>query len=67
MGTDDLRDKAEELKGKAKQAAGDLTDNERLEAEGAAQEAKAKDRQDVREAAEDLRESVEAEQRARQY
>ena len=38
MGTDDLHDKAEELKGKVKQAAGALTDNERLEAEGAAEE-----------------------------
>ena len=33
---DKISNKAEELAGKAKEAAGDVTDNERLEAEGEA-------------------------------
>jgi uncharacterized protein YjbJ (UPF0337 family) len=61
MGTENLHDMAEELKGKTKEAAGDLTDNERLEAEGKAEQAKADARQDVRESAEDLRDAAETE------
>jgi uncharacterized protein YjbJ (UPF0337 family) len=39
MNKDELDGKAEALKGKAKQAWGDVTDNERLQDEGAADEA----------------------------
>lgn len=43
MGIDDkMKNAAEDLGGKAKEAAGKLTDNERLEAEGEADQAKAK-------------------------
>lgn len=38
---DDIKNTAEELKGKAKEAVGDMTDNERLEAEGQADQTKA--------------------------
>lgn len=42
MGIDDkAQNKAEELSGKAKEAAGKLTDDEQLEAEGKADQAKA--------------------------
>ena len=43
--SDDFRNKAQELKGKAKENAGDLTDDERLEAEGHADQTKAKFKQ----------------------
>jgi uncharacterized protein YjbJ (UPF0337 family) len=39
MNKDELEGRKEQLKGKAKQAAGDLTDNERLRDEGVADEA----------------------------
>jgi uncharacterized protein YjbJ (UPF0337 family) len=39
MNRDELEGKAEKVKGRVKQAAGDLTDNERLQGEGAADEA----------------------------
>ena len=39
--TDKIQHKAEELGGKAKEALGDATDNERLEAEGRNEQAKA--------------------------
>ncbi len=39
MNKDEIDGKAESLKGKIKQAAGDLTDNERLHDEGVADEA----------------------------
>ncbi len=38
---DDIKHNAEDLKGKAKEAVGDMTDNERLEAEGKADQTKA--------------------------
>lgn len=38
---DDIKHNAEEMKGKAKEAYGDATDNERLEAEGQADQTKA--------------------------
>jgi uncharacterized protein YjbJ (UPF0337 family) len=38
---DDIKHNAEELKGNAKEAYGDATDNERLEAEGQADQTKA--------------------------
>ncbi len=46
MNRDELEGKAEALKGKVKQAAGDLTDNEQLKNEGVADEA-AGDTQDA--------------------
>ncbi len=39
MNRDELNGKGEQLKGKLKQAAGDLTDNDRLHDEGVADEA----------------------------
>jgi uncharacterized protein YjbJ (UPF0337 family) len=39
MNRDELDGKAEQVKGKVKKAVGDLTDNERLHDEGAADEA----------------------------
>ena len=39
MNQDELKGKAEAIKGKVKQAAGDMTDNERLHDEGVADEA----------------------------
>lgn len=42
MGADDkLSNKAEEMKGRAKEAVGDATDNEQWQAEGRAERAKA--------------------------
>jgi len=42
MGLDDkIRNQAEEVKGKAKEGAGKVTDNERLEAEGHVDQTKA--------------------------
>lgn len=38
MNQDELKGKAEQVKGKAKQAFGDLTDNEKLHSEGKADE-----------------------------
>ena len=46
MNRDEMEGKAEALKGKVKQAAGDLTDNEQLKNEGVADEA-AGDTQDA--------------------
>lgn len=45
MGGETIRNKAEELKGAAKEKLGDVTDNEALQAEGAAEKADAKNRQ----------------------
>jgi uncharacterized protein YjbJ (UPF0337 family) len=61
MNTEGFENTAEELKGKAKETLGDLTDNERLEAEGATEEAHAKAKQDVEDAADDLRDASETE------
>jgi uncharacterized protein YjbJ (UPF0337 family) len=47
MGGETIRNKAEELKGAAKEKFGDVTDNESLQAEGAAEKAKAKAKQGV--------------------
>jgi uncharacterized protein YjbJ (UPF0337 family) len=65
MNRDELDGKAEALKGKVKQAAGDLTDNERLHDEGVAdeaagdtQEALGKGRRKVGELVEDLGKSI---------
>ncbi|NLP84802.1 CsbD family protein [Microbacterium sp. CFH 90308] len=38
---DDIKHNAEDMKGKAKEAVGDATDNERLQAEGQTDQAKA--------------------------
>lgn len=65
MNRDELDGKAEQLKGKFKQAAGDLTDNERLHDEGVADEAAGnvqegfgRGRRKVGEAIEDLGEKL---------
>ena len=61
MNKDELEGKSEKVKGKVKQAVGDLTDNERLhdegvadEAGGTAQESFGRGRRKVGEAIEDL-------------
>jgi len=51
---DDIRNKAEELKGEAKEKVGDWTDDESLQAEGLVDQAKAKAKQ----AAEDAKDKV---------
>jgi uncharacterized protein YjbJ (UPF0337 family) len=65
MNRDELEGKAEKVKGKAKQAVGDLTDDERLrdegvadEAAGNAQEGLGKARRKVGEAIEDIGENI---------
>lgn len=58
--TDKARNKAEELTGKAKKAVGDVTDNERLQAEGQAQETAAHAKQageNVKDAGRDVRDA----------
>ncbi|MFT4294544.1 MAG: CsbD family protein [Micropruina sp.] len=59
---DKIQNKAEEVGGKIKEAVGDATDNERLQAEGAADQASAKAKQageavkdGVKDAAEDAK------------
>jgi len=55
MGMDDKAgNKAEDLKGKAKEAVGDVTDNERLEAEGKVDQASAAVKNEV----EDVKDSA---------
>jgi len=65
MNKDELEGRKDQLKGKAKQAVGDLTDNERLHDEGVADEASGdvqegfgRGRRKVGEAIEDLGERV---------
>lgn len=65
MNRDELEGKAEALKGKVKQAAGDLTDNDRLRNEGEAdeiagdtQDAIGRGRRKVGEAIEDVGDSI---------
>ena len=65
MNQDELEGKAEAVKGKVKQAAGDLTDNERLHDEGVAdetagkvQEGFGKGRRKVGEALKDLGDEI---------
>jgi uncharacterized protein YjbJ (UPF0337 family) len=60
MSTDEVQHKAEELKGEAKEKLGDWTDNESLEVEGLADQAKAKVGQaadEVEDAARDVRDT----------
>ena len=59
MGGEDIRNKAEEFKGAAKETAGDLTDNEDLQAEGAAEKAKAKAKQTFEDAKENVQGAAE--------
>lgn len=59
MNRDELKGKAEALKGRAKQAAGDLTDNERLHDEGVADEAAGEARDDVGRARRKVGEAIE--------
>ena len=57
---DKVQNKAEELKGEVKERLGDATDNERLQAEGAAEKAEANARQageHVKDAAHDVRDT----------
>ena len=65
MNKDEMEGKAEALKGKVKQAAGDLTDNERLHDEGVADEISGdakhtlgRARRKVGEAVEDIGENI---------
>jgi uncharacterized protein YjbJ (UPF0337 family) len=58
---DKIRHKAEEVKGAAKEKIGDATDNERLQAEGAAERSAAKAKQagdHVRDAGHDVRDAL---------
>jgi uncharacterized protein YjbJ (UPF0337 family) len=61
MDSDSFSSAAEELKGKAKQAVGDLTGNEELEDEGRLDEAHGDAKQDVENAEDDLEEAATAE------
>lgn len=54
MSESDIRNKTEELKGKAKETVGDVTDDERLEAEGKTDQAKA----NIKQAGEDVKDSA---------
>lgn len=65
MNRDELKGKAESVKGRMKQAAGDLTDDDRLRGEGAADELKGeakatygRARRKIGEAIEDLGEDI---------
>ena len=60
MGTDDIQNKAEEWKGAAKEQFGDATDNEDLQAEGAAEKTKAKAQQTVENAKDNLEDATDA-------
>lgn len=50
---DDIKHNAEDLKGKAKEAVGDATDNDRLKAEGHADQASA----DLKKAGQDVKDA----------
>ena len=51
---DDIKHNAEDVKGKAKEAVGDATDNERLQAVGVADQASAK----VKKAGQDVKDAL---------
>ena len=51
---DDIKHNAEDMKGKAKEAIGDMTDNERLEAEGHMDQAKA----DLKKTGQDIKDTL---------
>lgn len=57
MDNGDLGNTVDELAGKAKETVGDVTGNDRLEAEGAAQEENADAKQALDNAAEDVKET----------
>ena len=63
MENEGIQNAAEEFKGRAKEALGDLTDDDRLKAEGETDEAHAKAKQDVDDATEELRDAAETEAR----
>ncbi|MGV9709634.1 CsbD family protein [Gordonia sp. NPDC003424] len=56
--TDDAKNKAEELKGRGKEAAGDLTDNQDLKNEGKGEQGVAQGKQKVSEAADAVKGAV---------
>ncbi|MFW0797076.1 CsbD family protein [Gordonia sp. CPCC 205515] len=56
--SDDAKNKAEELKGRGKEAAGDLTDNQDLKDEGKGDQATAQGKQKVTEAADAVKGKV---------
>jgi uncharacterized protein YjbJ (UPF0337 family) len=59
MGLDDkVKNKAEEVSGKTKEWVGDATDNERLEAEGKAEQTEAKVKQVIEEAKDKARDAL---------
>ncbi|HUS20455.1 MAG TPA: CsbD family protein [Aeromicrobium sp.] len=60
MGGEDIRNKAEELKGAAKEKFGDATDNEDLQAEGAAEKAKANVKQTFEDGKDNLEDATDA-------
>jgi uncharacterized protein YjbJ (UPF0337 family) len=57
MGGETLRNKAEELKGAAKEKFGDLTDNKDLQAEGAFEKASAQSKQAAHDAKEHIKDA----------
>jgi uncharacterized protein YjbJ (UPF0337 family) len=59
MGLDDkVKNKTEEMTGKGKEWVGDATDNERLEAEGKAEQTEAKAKQLIEEAKDKARDAL---------
>jgi uncharacterized protein YjbJ (UPF0337 family) len=58
MGGETIRNKAEELKGQAKEKFGDLTDNKDLQAEGAFEQAKAQAKQAAHDAKEHIKDAA---------
>ncbi|MBM7280088.1 CsbD family protein [Gordonia rubripertincta] len=56
--TDDAKNKAEELKGRGKEAAGSLTDNDDLKNEGKGDKAQAQGKQKITEAADAVKGAV---------
>jgi uncharacterized protein YjbJ (UPF0337 family) len=57
--TEKAKSKAQELSGVAKQRIGDVTDNERLRAEGASEQSTARGGQDARQAGRDVKDAFE--------
>ena len=58
--TDDAQNKAEELKGRGKEAVGSLTNNDDLKNEGKGDQAEAEGKQKVSEVADKLKEGVDS-------
>lgn len=56
--TDDAKNKTEELKGRGKEAAGDITDNEDLQSEGKGDQAQAQGKQKINEVADTVKGKV---------